>query len=89
MRTEGLSGVSTVLIHPPKPHLLLSHFKQAQEDSARAIKKTKQEKQNWQSQGRKDIIAAEEVARKEYERVQLEERRIKSEQARTVKEWWP
>ena len=40
----------------------------------------------WQSDSRKEVLAAEAARLKEYERVAIEEARIKSEQLRTARE---
>ena len=45
----------------------------------------KHEKEVWQSDGRKEIALKEAERLKEYERVKLEEARIKSEQLRVVR----
>ena len=47
-------------------------------------KQIKHEKEVWQSTSRKEVIAAEAQRLKEYERVQIEEARIKSEQYRVA-----
>ncbi len=45
----------------------------------------KHEMQVWQSEGRKEILADEAAALKEYERVALEEAKLKSDAIRVVR----
>jgi hypothetical protein len=48
-------------------------------------KAVKAEVQKWRSEGRKEIIASEQAALKQYEKQLIEEARIKSEQYRSVR----
>jgi hypothetical protein len=59
-------------------------FFQAQAKRAKEDKEVKHEKELWRSEGRKEIIAAEQAALKQYEKQLIEEARIKSEQFRVV-----
>ena len=61
-------------------------FRVARDVRKAAEKAMKHEKQVWQSDGRKEIIAAEAKRLKAYEEAQLEEARIKSEQLRAARE---
>ena len=57
---------------------------QARAHEEKTTKEMISTQKQWQSDGRKDIIAAEAAANKEYERSQLVESKIKSEQFRAV-----
>ena len=61
-----------------------SFFGKAKANREAEEKSTKHELEVWQSEGRKLINADKEAADREYERVQLEESKLKSEQFRVV-----
>jgi hypothetical protein len=64
--------------------ILRFFFFKAASDQKKLEKGMMAEKNKWMSDSRKAVIADEAVMLKEYERVQLDEARIKSEQLRAV-----
>jgi hypothetical protein len=66
-------------------HPAQSKHHQAQAARLKVEKEILLDKQAWQSAGRKDIIAAEAAALKQYEKQLIDEARIKSEQFRAVR----